>query len=122
MTDSLPEFKRWLSNALMAYKPSYKHFTGDFIDYTDEHKDDICYNFLLNFPSWWDDVLPPQTSNPSNFLFVLYRGSFNESISISIREDIYLSLEIGLADIVESVFNETFNIPVEEFAGYEVGQ
>jgi len=122
MSDSLRAFKDWLSDTLPEYAPQYRHFTGELIDYTDAHKDDICYNFLINFPTWWDDVLPPATSCRAGFIDKLYNNSLNEDLSDIIRDDIYLALESTLCPIVEEVFNEVYNVQPEEFAGYEVGQ
>lgn len=122
MSDSLRAFKDWLSDTLPEYAPQYRHFTGEIIDYTDAHKDNICYNFLINFPSWWDDVLPPVTACRFGFLDELYNRSFGQNLSEIIRNDIYLSLESHLSEIVEEVYNDVFDIQPEEFAGYEVGQ
>ena len=122
MSDSLRAFKDWLSDTLPEYAPQYCHFTGKIIDYTDAHKDDICYNFLMNFPTWWDDVLPPATSCRAGFIDKLYNNSLNEDLSDIIRDDIYLSLENHLSEIVEEVYNDVYNVETEEFAGYEVGQ
>ncbi len=122
MSDSLRAFKDWLSDTLPEYAPQYRHFTGELIDYTDAHKDDICYNFLINFPSWWDDVLPPSTVYRAGFIEELYSNSFNQSLSGMIRDDIYLALESHLSEIVEEVYNDVFNVEADEFAGYEVGQ
>ena len=122
MSDSLRAFKDWLSDTLPEYAPQYRYFTGNIIDYTDGHKDDICYNFLINFPTWWDDVLPPATSCRVGFLDELYSRSLGQNLSEIIRDDIYLSLESHLSEIVEEVYNDVFNIQPEEFAGYEVGQ
>jgi len=122
MSDSLRAFKDWLSDTLPEYAPQYRHFTGELIDYTDAHKDDICYNFLINFPTWWDDVLPPATSCRAGFIDKLYNNSLNEDLSDIIRDDIYLALESTLCPIVEEVFNEVYNVQPEEFAGYKVGQ
>ena len=122
MSDSLSAFKDWLSDTLPEYAPQYRHFTGELIDYTDAHKDDICYNFLMNFPTWWDDVLPPATAGRFGFLDELYNRSFGQNLSEIIRNDIYLLLEGHLSEIVEEVYNDVFNVEADEFAGYEVGQ
>lgn len=122
MSDSLRAFKDWLSDTLPEYATQYRHFTGELIDYTDAHKDDICYNFLINFPTWWDDVLPPATAYRAQFLDNLYNHSLNQSLSGVIRDDIYLSLESHLSEIVEEVYNDVFNIEPEEFAGYGRGE
>jgi hypothetical protein len=122
MSDSLRAFKDWLSDTLPEYAPQYRNFTGELIDYTDAHKDDICYNFLINFPTWWDDVLPPATSCRFDFIYKLYNNSLNENLSDIIRNDIYLSLESHLSEIVEEVYNDVFNVQPEEFAGYGRGE
>ena len=122
MSDSLRAFKDWLSDTLPEYATQYRHFTGELIDYTDAHKDDICYNFLINFPTWWDDVLPPATAYRAQFLDNLYNHSLNQSLSGVIRDDIYLSLESHLSEIVEEVYNDAFNVQPEEFAGYGRGE
>jgi len=56
------------------------------------------------------------------FLRYLYEETENEDISLILRGDIYLYLELHLSDIVNEVYNEVFNIKSEEFAGYDVGQ
>lgn len=122
MSDSLRAFKGWLSDTLPEYAPQYRHFTGELIGYTDYHKDDICYNFLINFPSWWDDILPPSTVCRFGFIEELYSRSFNQNLSFMIRDDIYLALESHLSEIVKEVYNDVFNVEADEFAGYEVGQ
>ena len=41
---------------------------------------------------------------------------------VYIRDDIYLSLENHLSEIVEEVYNDVFNVQPEEFAGYGRGE
>ena len=106
MTESKTEFKEWLSDTLPEYAPHYRHLLGDLMCYSDGHKDWICYNFLINFPTWWDDVLPPATSCRAGFIDKLYNSSLNEDLSGMIRDDIYLSLESHLSKIVEEVYND----------------
>jgi len=122
MSDSMSAFKDWLSDTLPEYAPHYRHFNGDLMCYSDEHKDWICFAFLEHFPSWWDDVLPPCLLDPRYFLEYLYQETENEQLSLILRGDIYLALESTLCPIVEKVFNEVYNVQPEEFAGYEVGQ
>jgi len=122
MSDSMNAFKDWLSDTLPEYAPQYRHFNGDLMYYSDEHKDWICFAFLEHFPSWWDDVLPPCLTRPKQFLHYLYDEAVDEDISFVLRGDIYLLLESHLRDIVEEVYNDVYNVETEEFAGYEVGQ
>ena len=122
MSDSMSAFKDWLSDTLPEYAPHYRHFNGDLMCYSDEHKDWICFAFLEHFPSWWDDVLPPCLTRPKQFLHYLYDEAVDEDISFVLRGDIYLLLESHLRDIVEEVYNDVYNVETEEFAGYEVGQ
>lgn len=116
------DFKIWLEDNLPRIMKDYRHFEGSIIVMSDEHKDEICYNFLLNFRSWWDDVLPPCVIKQAVFLRYLYEETEDEDISCILRGDIYLYLELHLNDVVNEVYNDVFNIKPEEFAGYEVGQ
>ena len=116
------DFKIWLEDNLPRIMKDYRHFDGNVIVMSDEHKDELCYNFLLNFKSWWDDVLPPCLVRPEVFLRYLYEETEDEDLSCIMRGDIYLSLELHLNDVVTEVYNEVFNIKPEDFAGYERGQ
>ena len=116
------DFKIWLEDNLPRIIKDYRHFDGNIIVMSDEHKDEICYNFLLNFESWWDDVLPPCLVNPKVFLRYLYEEMWCEDLSCILRGDIYLALELHLNDVVTEVYNEVFNIKPEPFAGYERGE
>tara|TARA_B110000285_G_scaffold82627_1_gene95085 strand:+ start:223 stop:591 length:369 start_codon:yes stop_codon:yes gene_type:complete len=122
MKHSETEFKQWLFDNLPTYSSDYRHFDGNIIEFSDEHKDEICHAFLKCFPSWWDDVLPPCLVKPEVFLHYLYEETEDEDLSCIIRGDIYLSLELHLSDLVDEVYNEVFNIKPEPFAGYERGQ
>ena len=53
---------------------------------------------------------------------MLYNGSNDERLSGVLRYDIYLAIEPTLRDIVQEVYDEVHNTPVEPFAGYERGQ
>jgi len=121
MSDSIRAFKDWLSDTLPEYAPQYRHFTGEIIDYTDAHKDDICYNFLMNFPTWWDDVLPPATSCRFGFLDELYNRSLGQNLSEIIRNDIYEYLESTLAEILAEEWAEHTGEHAEPFQGYGWG-
>ena len=122
MSSSEIGFKIWLEDNLPRIVKDYRHFEGNVIVLSDEHKDELCYNFLLNFHSWWDDVLPPATVCRFGFLDELYNRSLGQNLSEIIRNDIYLYLELHLNDVVAEVYNEVFNIKPEPFAGYERGQ
>ena len=122
MSESITEFKGWLANALPRYAPDYCSFNNDFMSYKEKHKDYICFSFLVHFPSWWDDFLPPCLIRPNEFLAELYAGAECGNLYSILRGDIYLALESTLCPIVEEVFNEVYNVQPEEFAGYEVGQ
>jgi len=122
MSSSEIGFKIWLEDNLPRMAKDYRNFDGNVIVLSDEHKDELCYNFLLNFHSWWDDVLPPVTACRLGFLDELYNRSLGQNLSEIIRNDIYLYLELHLNDVVTEVYNEVFNIKPEPFAGYERGQ
>jgi hypothetical protein len=122
MSSSEIGFKIWLEDNLPRIVKDYRNFDGNVIVLSDEHKDELCYNFLLNFHSWWDDVLPPVTACRLGFLDELYNRSLGQNLSEIIRNDIYLYLELHLNDVVTEVYNEVFNIKPEPFAGYERGQ
>lgn len=116
------DFKIWLEENLSRLACDYRHFDGNTIVMSDEHKDEICYNFLLNFRSWWDDLLPPCVEKQAVFLRYLYQETEDEELSCILRGDIYLKLELHLNDLVSEVYNEVFNIKPEAFAGYARGQ
>ena len=121
MNSSEIGFKIWLEDNLPRMANDYRHFDGNIMAMSDEHKDEICYNFLLNFKSWWDDVLPACVRHRASFVRSLYQTE-DEDISLILRGDIYLSLESHLADFVDEAFWENFNIKPEPFAGYERGE
>lgn len=116
------DFKIWLEDNLPRIVKDYRNFDGNVIVLSDEHKDELCYNFLLNFHSWWDDVLPPVTACRFGFLDELYSKSLGQNLSEIIRNDIYLYLELHLNDVVTEVYNEVFNVKPEPFAGYARGE
>jgi hypothetical protein len=122
MSSSELNFKIWLKDNLPRLVSDYRHFDGNIITMADEHKDEICYNFLLNFESWWDDILPACVRHRASFVRSLYEETEDEDMSLILRGDIYLSLESHLADFVDEAYCETFNIKPEPFAGYERGQ
>jgi hypothetical protein len=107
---------------VLGLEPEYRTWEGDLIDLNDTHKDAFCYYFLLNMPSWWDDYLPPVTINQAEFLDELYWNSMQTQISCMLREDIYLSLESTLRELVQEAYDVAYNIQPEEFAGYARGQ
>ena len=43
MTESKTEFKELLAAVLPLYAPDYRHFNGDLMSYSDDHKDWICF-------------------------------------------------------------------------------
>lgn len=115
------EFKIWLYDNLPTYARDHRNFDGSIIVLSDEHKDEICYNFLKYFTSWWDDVLPPCLVRPAVFLRYLYEETEDEDLSCILRGDIYLSLELHLNTLVGEV-HDLLNIKPEPFAGYERGE
>lgn len=102
--------------------PEYRSWEGDIIELTDKHKDTFCYYFLVNMPSWWDDYLPPVIVNQAKFLEELYWNSMQTQISCILRDDIYLSLENTLRELVQESYDRVYNVESEPFAGYERGQ
>ena len=99
----------------------YKNWDGDLIDLNDYDKDTICYTFLRQMESWWDDMLPPVVINQAQFLDALYHGQ-PDTVSTMLRGAIYLSLELCLRDLVQEIYDELNEVEPEPFAGYERGQ
>ena len=102
-------------------QPRYKNWQGDLIDLNDYDKDTLCYAFLLQMTSWWDDVLPPTVVNQQVFLDVLYHTDSN-TVSHMLKDAIYLTLESTLRDLVQEIYDELNHVQPEPFAGYERGQ
>ena len=116
-------FKDFINDAIIPLiEKNYKNFDGDIIDLEDQLKDDICYNFLINFPSWWDDVLPPATACRFGFLDELYNRSLGQNLSEIIRNDIYEYLESTLAEILAEEWAEHTGEYAEPFQGYGRGE
>jgi hypothetical protein len=95
---------------------------GDIIDLDCDWKDHFCYAFLNAMESWWDDILPHPILDRRQFLNLLYNDSDNEIVAGVLRDDIYLTLEPTLRELVQEVYDEVNNTPVEQFAGYNRGQ
>lgn len=102
-------------------QPRYKNWDGDLIDLNDYDKDTICYTFLRQKESWWDDMLPPVVINQAQFLDALYHDT-PDTISTMLKNAIYLSLELALRDLVQDIYDELNEVQPEPFAGYERGQ
>lgn len=122
MNTGTKQFKDFLWDAMHKYESEAKNFTGDIIDLTDDHKDELCYQWFKAMPSWRDDYLPVSCSDQEQFLDHLYLHSKIETLSIKMRDDIYMSLESTLRDIIDGVYGEYYRVPEEEFAGYARGQ
>jgi len=103
-------------------QPFYTNWDGDLIDLTDYDKDSACYKFLLQMPSWLDDVLPPCISHQKDFLDCLYNDIESDMCSQVLKSAIYLHLEQTLRVLVQEVFDEINNVQPEPFAGYERGE
>jgi len=119
---SLINFEAVLDQMVDELHPEYRNWDGDVMELNDTHKDSICYHFLLNMKTWWDDILPPVLINPEDFLHELYTNSASQSISAVIRDDIYLSLELTLRDLVQDSYDRVNQTKPEPFAGYDRGQ
>lgn len=119
---SLVKFEAVLDQIVDDLHSEYRNWDGDVMLLTDTHKDIICYHFLLNMKTWWDDVLPPVIVNQAEFLEELYWNSMKTQISCILRGDIYLSLESTLRDLVQDSYDRVNQIKPEPFAGYERGQ
>jgi hypothetical protein len=101
---------------------SYRDWDGDLIDLEDYDKDAVCYTFLLNMESWWDDMLPPVVINQKEFLDSLYQNIEPDQTSVTLRNAIYLNLESTLREWVQEAYDELNNVQPEPFAGYGRGQ
>lgn len=103
-------------------QPRYKNWDGDLIDLNGCDKDNLCYAFLLQMKSWWDDCLPAMSERQQTALLdELYRGE-NSKLSNMMKDEIYLTLEPTLRDVVQEVYDELNHVQPEPFAGYERGQ
>jgi hypothetical protein len=72
--------------------------------------------------SWWDDCLPAMSERQQTALLdELYRGE-NSKLSNMMKDEIYLTLEPTLRDLVQEIYNELNHVQPEPFAGYERGQ
>jgi len=119
---SIQSFEETIDAALPHMMLGYKRWQGDLIDLTDEDKDTMCYFFLKNMPTWWDDYLPPNLLDQHNFLDELYTNSRSEQISCTLRESIYLTLETFLREKVQDSYARVLEIPTEEPQGWRRGQ
>jgi len=116
---SMQSFEETLDAVLPTMMSEYKRWEGDLLDLVDGDKDTICYFFLKNMPSWWDDYLPPNLLDQHNFLDELYTNSRNEQISCTLRDSIYLTLELFLREQVLNSYARVMDIESEAFAGYD---
>lgn len=94
---------------------------GDIIDLSDYKKDCLCFAFLKNMPSWWDDIVPPVIVNQQEFIEKLYVGS-DCIVTNLIRNDVYLYLEDRLREMVQEAWDVINNVQPEPFEGYSRGQ
>lgn len=105
------------------FNEEYKNWEGDIIDLSDEHKDLLCYEWLLAYPSWMDDYLPvciTGIKSQIEFLDLLYAKGTDEASQL-LKGAIYLELECSLRERVADLFCEE-HMEAEPFAGYEAGQ
>jgi len=116
---SISTVKNNIAESILSMKQDWD---GDILELDCDWKDHFCYIFLDVMESWWDDVLPYPLIDRRGFLELLYNGSNEERLSGVLRDDIYLAVEPTLRDIVQEVYDEVHNTPVEPFAGYERGQ
>jgi hypothetical protein len=122
MKKGTAQFEEFLCDSMHKYEYEAKNFTGDIIDLTDQHKDELCYQWLKAMPSWRDDYLPLSCHDQEKFLDHLYLHSKAETLSIKMRDDIYMGLESTLEDIINGVYARYYKVPEEEFQGYARGQ
>ena len=119
---SISKFQDQLDDMVASYKNVTSGWTGDILECNDCFKDIICFKFLINAESWWDDILPPIIINQSEFIQRIYDFSDDSLLSNIIRDDIYLYLEGHLREMVQQSFDKVYNAKIETFAGYEAGQ
>ena len=111
---------KWLIDDF--YRVNQK-WEGDIIDLIDSEKDVLCYEWLRAYPSWMDDYLPcciTGTVSQLEFLDMLYTEG-TDSVSLRLKDAIYLSLETSLRDMVQEYFCEE-HMEAEPFAGYGAGE
>ena len=118
---SIELIKQNLKLQISNMQPRYTNWYGDLIGLLDYDKDTICYTFLRQMESWWDDMLPPVVINQAQFLDALYHDR-PYTVSTMLRNAIYLSLESSLRDLVQEIYDELNEVQPEPFAGYERGQ
>lgn len=119
---SMQSFEQTVDAVLPSIMEGYKSWEGDLVELKDGDKDTICYLFLKNMPSWWDDILPPNLLDQHNFLDELYTDSMGEQISCTLRDSIYLTLELFLREQVFDSYARVMEIPTEEPQGWRQGQ
>lgn len=119
---SIQEVNSEFNNLVELYSKENLRWDGDIIDLPISIQDKLCYVFLFNMDSWWDDVMPPCINNQSLFLDSLYDDSNKTSLALLIRSEIYLYLENTIGYIVEESYNLANNIKPEPFPGYERGE
>jgi hypothetical protein len=119
---SIQEVNSEFNNLVELYSKENLRWDGDIIDLPINIQDKLCYVFLFNMDSWWDDVMPPCINNQSLFLDSLYDDSNKTSLALLIRSEIYLYLENTIGYIVEESYNLANNIKPEPFPGYERGE
>ena len=115
--------KQEILSLIEDFNEEYKNWDGDIIDLSDEHKDLLCYEWLLAYPSWMDDYLPVCISGIKSqieFLDLLYAKGTDEASQL-LKGAIYLELESALRERVADLFCEE-HIEVEPFAGYGRGE
>lgn len=122
MNHKISTFKNTLWELIPEFQAGNSKFDGDIIDLKDEHKDTICYQWLKFMPSWQDDYLPVACSDQEQFLDHLYLHSKIETLSMKMRDDIYMSLENRMRSMLLEVYQEYQGAPAEEFPGYARGQ
>ena len=119
---SIQEVNSEFNNLVELYSKEHIRWDGDIIDLPINIQDKLCYVFLFNMDSWWDDVMPPCIHNQSLFLDSLYDHSNKTALALLIRSEIYLYLENTIGYIVEESYNLANNIKAEPFPGYERGE
>jgi hypothetical protein len=122
MSDNLNYFIKSIKDVLPQMQDDNPKFSGDLLELDDESKDTLCHAWLKCMPSWQDDFLPPACTDQAKFLDHLYLHSKVETLSINMRDDIYMGLENKLRELVWEVYCEINLLKPEEFAGYERGQ
>ena len=124
--NALSKFQDYVSNMVGVYDSATPKWGGNVQDLSDQHKDDLCREWLMLFPSWQDDIygevfeeeIPEGMGNDDNFIEAMYSSTeFDKE-----RDMVYLYMERKLCEVVEEVYNNEYDIRPEPFAGYEAGQ